>query len=81
MVKVSLSGIMKSAAGGCEELEVEAKDLRQLLAALEEKYPGLAPQIKRGVAVSIDGQIYRDSLFKKLPQDAEIFIIPRLAGG
>ncbi len=81
MVKVSLSGVMKKAAGGCEELEIEAKDIRQLLANLEKEYPALSPHIKRGVAVSIDGQIYRDSLFKKLPQNAEIFVIPRLAGG
>lgn len=81
MVKVSLSGVMKKAAGGCDEVEIEAKDIRQLLLNLEVTYPALAPHIKRGVAVSIDGQIYRDSLFKKLPTDAEIFIIPRLAGG
>lgn len=81
MVMVSLSGIMKKATGGCEEVEIEAKDIRQLLANLESQYPGLAPHIEQGVAVSINGQIFRDSLFKKLPQDAEIFIIPRLSGG
>jgi len=81
MVKVSLSGVMKKATGGCEEVEIEAKDIRQLLANLEAEYPALTPHIEQGIAVSINGQIFRDSLFKELPEDAEIFLIPRLSGG
>ncbi len=72
---------MKKAVGGCDEVEIKAKDIRQLLNNLESEYPSLAPHIKRGVAVSINGQIYRDSPFKKLDDNTEVFIIPRLAGG
>jgi hypothetical protein len=31
--------------------------------------------------VAIDGTIYRDTWSKKLPKDAEIFLLPRLTGG
>ena len=41
----------------------------------------LSPISTRGVAVSIDGVIYRDSWSKELPQDAEIYLLPRIAGG
>ena len=43
--------------------------------------PALEPFIERGIAVSIDGVIYRDTWSKELPKDAEIFLLPRLAGG
>jgi len=37
--------------------------------------------IEKGIAVAIDGTIYRDTWSKKLPPGAEIFLLPRLAGG
>ena len=39
---------------------MDAKTIRELFRKLEEAYPGMAPHISRGVAVSIDGRIYRD---------------------
>ncbi len=81
MVKVVLSGIMKAATDGNAEIEVDAKNIHQLMEALERDYPKLEPYIERGIAVSINGQIFRDSLFQKIPEDAEVYIIPRLAGG
>ena len=32
-------------------------------------------------AVAIDGTIYRDTWSKELPKGAEVFLLPRLAGG
>jgi sulfur-carrier protein len=46
-----------------------------------EDYPGMEPHIKRGVAVSIDGKIYRDSWDTVLPESAEIYLLPRIPGG
>lgn len=81
MVEVTLWGSIGTAAGGQQKVEVEAKDIRELLRKLAERYPGLEPLIDNGIAVSIDGVIYRDTWSKELPQDAEIFLLPRLAGG
>jgi molybdopterin synthase sulfur carrier subunit len=81
MVDVTLWGSLGAAAGGNSRLEVEAKDIRELFRKLAEQYPGLEPWIERGIAVSIDGTIYRDTWSKALPEDAEIFLLPRIAGG
>jgi molybdopterin converting factor small subunit len=81
MVEVTLWGSLSAAAGGEQTLEVEAKDIRELFRNLAERYPGLEPFIERGIAVSIDGVIYRDTWSKELPKGAEIFLLPRLAGG
>lgn len=81
MVAVTLWGQLRAAAGGKEKLEVEAKDIRELFRVLAERYPGLEPFIARGIAVSIDGVIYRDTWSKELPEGSEIFLLPRLSGG
>ncbi len=81
MVEVTLWGSIAAAAGGTQTIEVEAKDIRELLRKMAERYPGLEPLVDNGIAVSIDGVIYRDTWSKALPEDAEIMLLPRLAGG
>ena len=81
MVEVTLWGALGAAAGGKSKLDVEAKDIRELFRKLAEQYPGLQPHIDQGIAVAIDGEIYRDTWSKTLPQGAEIYLLPRLAGG
>ena len=81
MVEVTLWGSVGAAAGGQHKVEIEAKDIRDLFGKLAAKYPGLEPLIDNGIAVSIDGVIYRDTWSKELPEDAEILLLPRLAGG
>jgi molybdopterin synthase sulfur carrier subunit len=81
MVEVELWGALSEAAGGTKKVQVDARDIRELFRKLASEYPGIEPFIDNGIAVSIDGVIYRDTWSKKLPEDAEIFLLPRLAGG
>jgi molybdopterin converting factor small subunit len=81
MVAVTLWGSLSAVAGGKSQHEIEAKDIRELFRKLAEQYPGIEPWIDRGIAVAIDGVIYRDTWSKELPEGAEIFLLPRLAGG
>ena len=81
MVAVTLWGSLSTVAGGKSRHDIEAKDIRELFRKLAEQYPGIEPWIDRGIAVAIDGVIYRDTWGKELPEDAEIFLLPRLAGG
>lgn len=81
MVAVTLWGELAAAAGGKNKLDIDAKDIRELFRKLSEQYPGLEPFVDRGIAVAIDGTIYRDTWSKELPKGAEIFLLPRLAGG
>ena len=81
MVEVAFWGALSAAAGGRHSVDIEARDIRELFRKLAEQYPGLEPHIERGIAVSIDGVIYRDTWSKELPKDAEIYLLPRIAGG
>ncbi len=48
---------------------------------LAEQYPAIEPHLQRGIAVSINGKIYRDTWDQALPADAEIYLLPRIPGG
>lgn len=80
-VTVGLFGALRSHAGGAESVEVEAGNIAQLLGALAKRYPGMAPQLERGVSVSIDGRIYTESLLEPIGPGNEVVLLPRVAGG
>ncbi len=81
LVTVKIWGSLKAAAGGQSELQVEAKNIREMLDRLGEAHPRLKPQLARGVSVSIDGTIYRDAWFTPLKPENEVVLLPRLSGG
>jgi sulfur-carrier protein len=78
---IHLWGALRPLVGGALFIEVEAKTIRELFRKLAEQYPAMEPHIKRGIAVSINGQIYRDQWDKELEQATEIYLIPRVPGG
>jgi molybdopterin converting factor small subunit len=80
MARVILSGTLKQLAGA-SEIEVEARDVRQLLRALGERYPALASHLESGYAVAIDGEIFQDAWFAPVGPDSEVHFVPAIRGG
>jgi sulfur-carrier protein len=78
---IHLWGALRPHAENAETVSIKARTIRELFRVLTENYPGMEPHIKRGVAVSINGQIYRDQLDTMLPADSEIYLLPRVPGG
>ena len=78
---IHLWGALRPFASGALSISVEASTIRELFRKLTELHPGMETHIKRGVAVSIDGKIYRDQWETPLPPDAEIYLLPRVPGG
>jgi len=81
MAEIYLWGALRPAAGGASSVEIEAVTIRELFRKLEEQYPGMAPHIARGIAVSINGKIFRDSWGETIPENAEVYLLPRIQGG
>lgn len=81
MAEVKLWGALRPATGGADTIRIEASTIRELLRKLKEQYPETAPFVKAGIAVSIDGVLYRDSWEQKLPPSAEVYLLPRIVGG
>ena len=81
VLTVSLTGSLSDAAGGAASVEIEAATIRELLRKLVERYPLMEARIDEGVAVSVNGEIYRDIRELAIPDGAEIFLLPRIQGG
>ena len=80
-MQVSLNGALRSAAGGMGSVDIEAATVRELITKLVERFPDMAGEVDKGIAVAIDGVIYRDDWTQPIPVNAEVFLMPRIAGG
>jgi molybdopterin converting factor small subunit len=81
MLRVRLGGPLMSQAGGNTEFVVDARTIREMLARLGEMHPELRPVLERGVAVAVNGTIYRGAFLTEIPDGSEVFILPPVAGG
>ena len=67
--------------GGRAELESDAASIRALVRDLDARFPGLGRQVEESMAVAIDGVMYQDDLTALIPEDAEVYLLPRIGGG
>jgi len=72
---------------GVKEVEVEARNVRQVVEALEARFPGIKErlvedgQLRPNLAVSVDGEIGRMGLMEKVATESEVHFIPAIGGG
>ena len=81
MVKVTFTSSFRTAFNGEDQLELEASTIRQLLMSLVARYPRMQARLDEGIAVAIEGEIYRDNWDTVIPRDSEVFLMPRIQGG
>ena len=81
MVKVKIWGSLKNLADGNDYISVSGSNFKQVLDDISLKYPGLRPQISRGVSLAINGKIYRESWFTPINDDSEVVLMPYMQGG
>lgn len=80
-MQVSLSSTFQLTDGPGSTVEVQAETIAEMMVSLTDRYPSFQQLLDRGVAVSIDGQIFRDDWTQPIPSGAEVFLIPRIEGG
>lgn len=66
---------------GEREFEVTASNFRELLIALEARFPGIESSIVGKVAVAIDGEIVHDPYLDPIGPDSEVYFLHRIEGG
>lgn len=81
MARVFLASPLRAFTGGETEVEVDAPTVRELIAGLDERFPGLGERLSSGTAVAIDGEIMSDAAYLPLPAGAEVHFLPPLGGG
>jgi molybdopterin converting factor small subunit len=80
-MQVSLTGPLRAAAGGAADVDINARTIRELLGKLIEQYPGMNNHMEQGIAVSVDGTMYRDDWDVEIPDGVEVVLLPRIQGG
>jgi molybdopterin synthase sulfur carrier subunit len=81
MVEVHLWSGLRAMAGGNEVVEVDAKNVGEVLKGLVTAHPGLQAAIDAGVSVAVDGRIYASGLTEPVGPDSEVYLMQRIKGG
>jgi len=81
MPEVELFGGLRDSVNGAASLQIDGTTIRELLQNLAREYPAMQERIDQGIAVAIDGVIYRDNWEQPIPEGAEVVLLTRIAGG
>ncbi len=78
---VLAGGFSDHYTGGKKEFAVEAANLRGVIKALDQLYPGLGEHLEKETTVAIDGEIQEVGYSQPVRPGCEIFFIPKIEGG
>ena len=81
MVEVNLWSGLRALADGKDRVEVDAKNVGEVLAGLVAAHPGLQDAIDAGVSVAVDGRIIVNTMTEPVQPDSEVYLMQRLKGG
>jgi hypothetical protein len=66
---------------GASEFDFGVATVRELITALDSRFPGLGEFVDRRMAFAIDGEIHQDAWFSPIGPDSEVYLIPKIGGG
>lgn len=87
MARIHLQPQLRDLSAGIAEIEIAGSTLRQIVAGLDERFPGIADRlllrdaIAPGIAVSIDGVVTARGLLAAVQPASEIHFLPAIGGG
>jgi molybdopterin synthase sulfur carrier subunit len=87
MATVYIPVQLRELAGSAAQVEVEAKNVREVVASLEERFPGIRARLCTGdvlspsLQVSIDGVMTTRGMVAKVGPTSEVHFLPALGGG
>jgi molybdopterin synthase sulfur carrier subunit len=87
MATVFIPSLLRDLTGGSDRVEVPGATVRQVVNALEARYPGLRERICEGdqlsprVQVAVDGHVSRLGMLERVGEASEVHFIPAISGG
>jgi molybdopterin converting factor small subunit len=81
MATVFIPPALRTLTGGETEVAIEARNVRELFARLDERFPGLRDRLGDAVAVAIDGEIIQDPLLERVEPESQVHLLPAISGG
>jgi molybdopterin synthase sulfur carrier subunit len=87
MATIWIPPLLRDFTGGLERVTVPGEKVRELIAALDSRYPGLGArlveedELRRGIVLTVDGIANRQGVRARVGPDSEIHFIPAIGGG
>ena len=87
MVTVFVPPLLRELTGGADRVEVAGSSVRQIVAALDARFPGVGSrlcagdELRPGLAVAVNGTVSSVGLLQKVPEGAEVHFLPAIGGG
>lgn len=87
MPRVFIPPQLRVMAGGIESVVVPGKTVRELIEALDARFPGIGQHLRdddslrAGLTVVIDADVSPRGLLAKVPAESEVHFLPPIGGG
>jgi len=87
MALVWIPPLLRDLTGGQAQVNVPGKTVRQVVAELEKRYPGIETRLckedrlRPDISVVVDGQVSTKRLRHRLTEGSEIHFVPAISGG
>ena len=87
MATVYIPTMLLPLTGGLKQVDLEGRNVRQIIDGLDELYPGIKErlvedgQLRPNLAVAIDGDVARMGLLERVQEASEIHFVPAIGGG
>lgn len=87
MAKIFIPTMLQSLTSGTKQVDLEARNVRQVIEKLDEMYPGIKDrlvedgEIRPNLAIAIDGDVAIMGMLQKVGENSEVHFIPAIGGG
>ncbi|MEH6591782.1 MAG: hypothetical protein V7746_16095 [Halioglobus sp.] len=81
MTTVVLADELQAYTGNVRQLEIDATTYRAAIAELQQRFPGLSPELLASFSIAIDGSIVHAPLLESFTATSELVFIPKIASG
>lgn len=79
--------MLLSLTSGTKRVEMEARNVRQVIERLDEMFPGIKErlvedgEIRPSLAIAIDGDVAIMGMLEKVGENSEVHFVPAIGGG
>ena len=87
MAKIFIPSMLQSLTAGVKQVDLDARNVRQIIERLEELYPGMKDrlvedgEIRPNLAIAIDGDVAIMGMLEKVEENSEVHFVPAIGGG
>lgn len=87
MSTIFIPTMLQSLTAGTKRVEMEARNVRQVIERLDEMFPGIKGrlvedgEIRPSLAIAIDGNVAIMGLLEKVGENSEVHFVPAIGGG